>query len=882
MSDPMATKFEKMALLGPLTVVVAVVLSEILVACIEMLLLGRVTWDYLVTGLVTSFLVSAVVIPILMRLVAQRRSNFELSAQQRELRNLLDHAPIGIWRLGSNGRLRFVNKFFCDVTGISEEKFIDATCYDQLYGAVTAANCKQSDAQVLTAPGMHISHEEIVLADGNVHHFEILKAAVYAESGATDGLIGIASDITERIRSESALRESEEKFRNITESSLVSIYVVQDGVFKYVNPTLLERTGYSEADLLEKFRPLDLIAPEHRGMVASNMRERLEGVPGHPYEIRVLRKNGTYIDVVVCGVLIQYQGRPANAGSIVDITEQKRLGDKLHALVDEQNVILDSTLVGLAKVKDRTIIWNNAAFEKILAYGAGELVGASPRQLYGQQNDYDVVGADAYPLIESGTLYRTEMEFLRKDGKSIWVDMSGVMLDDGNQVSLWSFVDVTDRKNAEALIARQANYDQLTQLPNRRLFNDRLMQVINKSHRDNQHVGLLLIDLDRFKEVNDTLGHDIGDLLLVEAADRITACARDYDTVARLGGDEFTVTLPDLVDTSDIGRLAQAIIDSLTLPFQIKDSESFISASVGIAIYPDDATNATELVKNADQAMYQAKKAGRGCFSYFTWTMQQAAEHRMRLAIDLRHALEAGQLEVHYQPIVSLADGAIRKAEALLRWNHPDLGQIGPATFIPIAEETGTIHEIGHWVFMQAALQTKKLTLSLGHDFQISINKSPIQFNVDAREHSRWIEQLNELGLPCSSIVAEITEGLLMDDNANVSEGLLRFRDAGIQVAIDDFGTVYSALSYLKKFHIDYLKIDQSFTRNLAPDSEDYVLCEAIVVMAHKLGIQVIAEGVETAQQRDLLKQIGCDFGQGYLFAKPVPAVEFECLLKKG
>jgi diguanylate cyclase (GGDEF)-like protein len=414
------------------------------------------------------------------------------------------------------------------------------------------------------------------------------------------------------------------------------------------------------------------------------------------------------------------------------------------------------------------------------------------------------------------------------------------------------------------------------------LFNDRLQQEIKKAQRDQNFTALLFIDLDHFKEVNDALGHEVGDRLLIEAAGRIKSCVRDYDTIARLGGDEFTVILSNLKESSDIERIAQNIIDLISEPFIFDSKESFVSASIGIALYPNDATDANDLIKNADQAMYTAKSDGRGCFRFFTKEMQAASQLRSRLARDLRYALGAQEFEVYYQTIVELNSGHIHKAEALLRWKHPELGFISPAVFIPIAENTGTINYIGDWVFMQAAKQVKHLQSVLNRDFQISINKSPVQFKVDTPCHELWIKWLSEMDLPGSSIAIEITEGLLMDAETKVKDKLLSFRDAGIQVSIDDFGTGYSALSYLKKFDIDFLKIDQSFTKNLAADSQDLALCEAIVVMAHKLGIKVIAEGVETEQQRDLLIKMGCDYGQGYLFSRPIPAVEFEKILAIG
>jgi diguanylate cyclase (GGDEF)-like protein len=440
--------------------------------------------------------------------------------------------------------------------------------------------------------------------------------------------------------------------------------------------------------------------------------------------------------------------------------------------------------------------------------------------------------------------------------------------------------DITEKKRSEETIWQQANFDPLTGLPNRRMFQDRLEHEMKKSHRENLPLALMFIDLDKFKEVNDTLGHDKGDILLVEAARRIAACVRESDTVARLGGDEFTVILSVVEDTNSIDRIAQSIIDTLVAPFQLGEEAAFVSASIGITLFPNDAPNLEMLMSNADQAMYASKSAGRNRFSYFTSSLQEAALNRMRLINDMRGALAGDQFHLHYHPIIELASGNIHKAEALVRWQHPTRGLINPGEFISLAEESGMIVEIGDWVFREAARQVKKLRDTHHPEFQISINKSPIQFRNDDRHFQNWLPHLKQLGLPGHCMTVEITEGLLLDASATVKTKLLDLRDAGIQVALDDFGTGYSSLSYLKKFDIDYIKIDRSFVRNLHATSDDMALCEAIIVMAHKLGLKVIAEGIETSTQRHLLAAAGCDYGQGHYFSHPLPALEFEALLK--
>ncbi len=434
-------------------------------------------------------------------------------------------------------------------------------------------------------------------------------------------------------------------------------------------------------------------------------------------------------------------------------------------------------------------------------------------------------------------------------------------------------------RRSEQQIRIQADYDTLTRLVNRRRFYELLTESIIQADEAGTRFGLLFLDLDQFKEVNDTLGHYIGDSLLQRAAKRIQTCVNASDIVARLGGDEFTVIIRNVRSKEDLNSVANRVCEAMSAEFLIQNHSIYVSSSVGITVYPEDARTADELLINADQAMYDSKDGGRNRYSFFDESMRQALIVKNQMLKDLRYAITDNQFELFYQPIVDLKSGKIHKAEALIRWNHPGRGLISPADFIPLTEESGQILEMGEWIFKEAATKVSEWRRQFNPDLQISINTSPLQYRDNGINVSLWVQYLHQLGTDGSAIIVEITEGLLMDSSKLVKDKLLELRDFGIEVAIDDFGTGYSSLSYLKRFHIDCLKIDQSFVGNLAIDSEDLALCEAIIMMSHKLGCKVIAEGIETKSQRDLLQQIGCDSGQGYYFSKPVPAAAFEKLI---
>lgn len=595
----------------------------------------------------------------------------------------------------------------------------------------------------------------------------------------------------------------------------------------------------------------------------------------------------------VLGTLALYQryiSTPSEAQIHLIEEMAKIIGIAIERKLDEDALQLASTVFQASPEAivitdaNNKIVAVNPAFTRITQYEAHEAIGRDPKLLNSGQQGKEFYHA-MWSAIQTFGNWQGEIVNRRKNGENYaeWLNINTVRDEHGEvRQRIAIFSDITDKKRSEEIIWRQANYDVLTGLPNRRLFHDRLMQELKREGRGLNALALMFIDLDHFKEVNDTLGHEAGDNLLMQASKRIAGCIRESDTLARLGGDEFTIILPGLADTKRLGTLADTIIQVLGKPFMIGETSAYVSASIGITLYPQDADNLTSLLKNADQAMYVAKGRGRNQYSYFTSSMQEAAQTRLQLSNDLRRALDSGQFEIHYQPIIDMTTGLPAKAEALLRWHHPRLGSVSPAIFIPLAEEIGLISDIGDWVFRQAALKAKHWCSGKNSrlaGMQISVNKSPRQF-ITGDTNLSLLTWLRALDIPPSCIVVEITEGLLMDDRSEVQEKLLAFRDAGIQVSLDDFGTGYSAMSYLQRFDIDYLKIDQSFVRNMVSNPGDHAIAEAIIVMAHKLGMKVVAEGVETVEQRDMLIAAGCDYGQGYLFARPMPADKFDLYLE--
>ena len=532
---------------------------------------------------------------------------------------------------------------------------------------------------------------------------------------------------------------------------------------------------------------------------------------------------------------------------------------------------------------DNPIVYANPAFERITGYSSQEVIGRNARLLHGTdlaQPELITIRAALHDERPCHVVLRN----YRKDGNMYWSELNiSPVRNDAGAVTHYIGVhsDVTAAKTHQDELARQANHDSLTGLPNRNLLWDRIDHACARTQRYGDFAAVAFLDLDNFKIVNDSLGHTLGDHLLRAVAARLESSLRAMDTVARLGGDEFVLVLSDHKSAQSVSGELQRIVESFSQPFGADGRDVYITASIGVALYPQDAQDPEALMKYAELAMYRAKEAGRNAYQMYTAELQAKVTERLSLESKLRRALERGEFSLHYQPQVDLRTNRIFGCEALLRWNQPELGIVSPAKFIPLAEETGLIVPIGEWVVRTACLQNKAWQNASLPFVTVAVNISARQFR--EKDLVQVVAKiLAETGLDPKYLELEVTESVIMHDAHNAIADLQAFRDMGVKLSVDDFGTGYSSLSYLKRFPVDRLKIDQSFVRDIIADADDAAIAQAVITLGHTMNLRVIAEGVEAAEQLAFLRRNQCDEMQGYLFGKPVPAHEFGNLLQAG
>lgn len=565
--------------------------------------------------------------------------------------------------------------------------------------------------------------------------------------------------------------------------------------------------------------------------------------------------------------------------SFNDITERKANEAKLRLLA----VVFENTTEGIMITdQDKKIVAVNEPFTQMTGYTSADVLGHCPSMLSSGMHDqtfFDKVWQE----IEQKGNWHGEIWNRRKDGEAFPVleSISQVKSLDGTLTNYASILtDITAIKQSQEYLDFLAYHDPLTKLPNRLLFNERLEHACQLAKRENSQLAVIFLDLDRFKNINDSLGHQLGDKLLVATANRMTSSLRASDTIARSGGDEFLLLLEEVADPQDIAVLCSALTTAFEAPFDIDGYTLHVTPSMGISLFPHDGEDVDTLVKNADAAMYRAKELGRNGFQFFTEELSSKANERLTMEAALRRAVELGQLRLHFQPLVSLSTGQLVSAEALLRWEHPELGLVPPDRFIPLAEETGLIVPIGEWVLKTACRQAREWVKRYPFFQSIAVNISGRQFQ--GGKLVKTVQQmLEQSGLSACHLELEITESYLMEKSEQAVITLDALKELGLSLSIDDFGTGYSSLSYLKRFAVDKLKIDRSFVRDVTTDPNDESIAKAVIALGHSLQMVIVAEGIETPEQRALLCQHGCDLAQGYLFSRPVPAEAFAQLLEK-
>jgi diguanylate cyclase (GGDEF)-like protein/PAS domain S-box-containing protein len=700
----------------------------------------------------------------------------------------------------------------------------------------------------------------------------VSSSFVRANDGAPVGIVYAATDITERRRAEQALRESEHRYRTLFEGNPLPMWVfdLESLRFAAVNEAAVKHYGYSKDEFLRMI-VTDIQPREDRGALQAALKNLRDQEIDRLY--RHVKKDGTTIDVDVSSYEFVTAGRRARLVIAVDVTERERAEHRLRESEERYRLLFERNLAGVYRTTvDGKVLDVNESLATIFGYTRDELMTSPATSVYFDEEERKRLVSQ---LRQQKRLSNLEVRMRHRDGRQIWVLENMTLLEgpDGGVIE-GTILDITDRKAAIDQIAYQAYHDVLTGLPNRLLFRDRITVALAHARRTQRMTAVMFLDLDQFKLVNDTLGHTVGDSLLQAVAERLKKCVRAEDTVARMGGDEFTILLSDVADGRAVRTVAGKVLEAISAPVMVEEHELFATTSIGIALFPDHGTDAEALLKRADRAMYRAKDAGRNNFQFATRGTTDVLSDRLSLERSMHYATERDEFVLHYQPVIEIASSRVVGSEALIRWNHPIRGMMAPDEFIPVAEECGLIVRMGEWVLRTACADTFRWRAEGQERLRVAVNLSARQFQ--QRDLPTVIDRvLQETGFPAESLDIEITESTAMQ-NADLTLSILKkLKDMGVHISIDDFGTGYSSLSYLKRFPIDTVKIDQDFVRDLTSDGNDAAIVSAIISMARALKLQVVAEGVESEEQLEFLRNHECELVQGFLYSPPIGAAEF-------
>ena len=661
------------------------------------------------------------------------------------------------------------------------------------------------------------------------------------------------------------------------------------GTMEFVSEGCLELTGYHPHELIlnQHISYGKITHPDDLTRVNAVIQASLEAHNSYSIEYRIIRSDGAirWVSERGLGIIGKNGQHITIEGFIQDITDRVTTHNALHEVLRRYRSIFENATEGIFQTAPNgRYIDANPALARIYHYATAEIMIAELQDIQ-HQLYVDPSRRDEFMRIMSlsGYVRNFESQVYRQDGEIIWISENArAVKNENGEIQFYegTVVDITERKNHEDALQHQAHHDTLTNLPNRILLMDRIERAISTAKYEAQKVAIVFIDLDHFKLINDSLGHHVGDRLLLEISSRLSTCIRSHDTVARLGGDEFILVLTEQIDELSVNKIIRRLLESIAQPWINEEQEYSLSCSIGISCFPKDGDTAEVLLQCADAAMYKAKDAGRNTFHLYQPELNTAATGRLELINELRHAIENQEFRVYYQPRVDATNGQIIGAEALIRWQHPEKGLISPDKFIPIAEETGLIIPIGQWVIDETCRQNRAWQQAGLPPICVSVNLSPIQFRqpnlIDAISNT-----LQQTGLAAQFLELELTESFFMQDLERINITMTALKTLGVALAIDDFGTGYSSLSYLKRFPVNHLKIDKSFVQEIATNPDDAAIVRAIITLGHELGLKVVAEGVETLANYEFMQQHQCDEIQGYYFSRPVPAPDMEKLLRK-
>jgi diguanylate cyclase (GGDEF)-like protein/PAS domain S-box-containing protein len=828
-----------------------------------------------------------------------------------EQKAIVENAPVGIM-LSKPGRFKSCNPRMAEMLGYAREElagrdpvdvFVSREAYEQFL----------ADAFAVLAEGRLFECSEFQFRRRDGTLFWARLRARMVEPGVREaGTIWIVEDVTEA-------RQAAVEVRAIMDNSSIGILFSKGRHITRFNRGFGEMFGYGE-EALRMPLPALYDSDEACGEIDRAAHARFgEGKPFHG-ETAMVRKDGSPLWVQLIGYLVN----PADPAQgtiwiIEDRSSQKRDEEALRNALLENRAILDTAVVGIAVVENGRTLHCNRKMEELFGHEPGGINGASVHSLYPDLQSWQAARQDTARDFAAGRVHMGEYQLARRDGSRFWARLSGRLFDLAKPSgrSVWLVDDVTarreaaeavrrardelevrvaertaelaganallqeeivERRQAEARVHHMAYHDSLTGLPNRALLADRLDRAMHAAQRLNLKLAVMFIDLDRFKTINDSLGHLVGDHLLREVAGRLCRAVRASDTVARLGGDEFVVLVPGVHNGEECAQVGEKIIEALAAPFPFEGHNLHISPSIGICLYPDDGADVETLMRHADAAMYHAKAAGRNNYQFFTERMNQAAARHFEHETSLRRALANGEFELFYQPIMDTGTRKVRALEVLLRWRRPGHGLVGPDDFIPLLEETGLIVAVGEWVVRTACEQGVAWR-------RAGLAQVPLAINLSARQfmHRALVESIRrivgETGADPALVEFEITETALMQHGGHTLDILGQINAMGIRLSIDDFGTGYSSLAYLKRFPVRKIKIDRAFVRELEVSSEDRAIVAAVMALANSLQLSVVAEGVETEAQFALLREYGCQYAQGYLFARPLEAQQAAELL---